>query len=78
MSYGWIILFRKIDPFTADRTGDSNGVSEIMRREIMDFKIFWLSIHFARFLCVNILDCDEILTGPTSAPKVRIFCFHSF
>ena len=54
-----------IDPFTVDRTGDSNGVFETMRREILDFRIFWLSSHIARFLYINELDPDENLTGPT-------------
>ena len=54
-----------IDPFTVDRTGDSNGVFETMRREILDFRTFWLSSHIARFLYINELDPDENLTGPT-------------
>ena len=54
-----------IDPFTVDRTGDSNGVFETMRREIFHFDIFLLSLHFARFLCINILEHEENLTGPT-------------
>ena len=55
----------ELDPFTVDRTGDSNGVFETMRREIFHFKIFLLSLHFARFLCINILEQEENLTGPT-------------
>ena len=55
----------KVDPFTVDRTGDSNGVFETMRREILDFRTFWLSSHIARFLYINELDPDENLTGPT-------------
>ena len=54
-----------IDPFTVDRTGDSNGVVETMRREILDFRIFWLSSHIARFPCINVLEPDENVTGPT-------------
>ena len=57
-------FFNGIDPFTVDRTGDSNGVFETMRREILNFRIFWLSLHFARFLCINVLEPDENLTGP--------------
>ena len=56
---------KRIDPFTVDRTGDSNGVFQTIRREILDFRIFWLSSHIARFLCVNLLEPDENLTGPT-------------
>ena len=54
-----------IDPFTVDRTGDSNGVFQTIRREILDFRIFWLSSHIARFLWVNLLEPDENLTGLT-------------
>ena len=54
-----------IDPFTVDRTGDSNRVFETMRREILDFKIFRLSLQIARFLCINVLEPDENLTGLT-------------
>ena len=50
--------FMPIDPFTVDRTGDSNGVFETMRREILDFRTFWLSSHIARFLYINELDPD--------------------
>ena len=60
-----IYELRAIDPFTVNRTGDSNGVFETMRREILDFRIFWLSLHIARFLCINVLELDENLTGPT-------------
>ena len=67
-----------IDPFTVDRTGDSNGVFEIMRREIFHFNIFLLSLHFARFLCINILEHEENLTGPTLESEELIICFCSF
>ena len=49
-----------IDTFTVDRTGDLNGVFETMRHEIFDFRIFCLSLHIARFLCINVLEPDEI------------------
>ena len=68
----------RIDPFTVDRTGDSNGVFETMQREILDFRIFWLSSHIARFLCINVLEPDENLTGPTWVTKERFFSFRSF
>ena len=54
-----------IDPFTVDPTGDSNGVFETMRHEVLHFRIFWLSLHIARFLCINGLEPDENLTRPT-------------
>ena len=57
--------YKSIDPFTVDRTGDSNGVFQTIRREILDFRIFWLSSHIARFLWVNLLEPDENLTGAT-------------
>ena len=67
-----------IDPFTVDRTGDSNGVFETMRREICHFNIVLLSLHFARFLCINILEHEENLTGPTLESEELIICFCSF
>ena len=70
--------FNAIDPFTVDRTGDSNGVFETMRREIFHFNIFLLSLHFARFLCINILEHEENLTGPTLESEELIICFCSF
>ena len=42
-----------IDPFAVDGTGDSNGVFETMRREILYFRIFLLPLHIARFLCIK-------------------------
>ena len=68
----------QIDPFTVDRTGDSNGVFETMRREIFHFNIFLLLLHFARFLCINILEHEENLTGPTLESEELIICFCSF
>ena len=58
-------IINGIDPFTVDRTGDSNGVFETVRREMLQCRIFWLSLHIARFLCINGLEPDENLTGPT-------------
>ena len=73
-----VFLSATIDPFTVDRTGESNGVFETMRREILNFRIFWLSLHFARFPCINVLEPDENLSGPTLVAKEHIFCFRSF
>ena len=71
----FLFNFPTIDPFTVDRTefrteirmenGDSNGVFETMRREILDSRILSLSLDIARFLCINVLEPDENLTGPT-------------
>ena len=49
-----------------------------MRRETLDFRMFWLTSHIARFLCINVLEPNENLTGPTWVNKERIFSFRSF
>ena len=68
----------ELDPFTVNQTEDSNLVFETIRRPIFHVSIFLLSLQFAIFLCINAMEDDENLTGPTLESEELIFCFFSF